>query len=119
VTTEGLGFAGAFFFVAQLEARLRVAGAGLDPCHFLFHWMEHAVVSTFFPDFVEPCVPSPANRLAAGRDWVHEIKHEHDGFRLLARRGAERVRLFSRNGHDWTERFALVAELYALKCPPA
>ena len=34
----------------------------------------------------------------------------HDGFRLLARRGAERVRLFTRNGRDWTERFPLIVE---------
>jgi ATP-dependent DNA ligase len=57
---------------------------------------------------------SPAERAPAGPDWLHEIKH--DGFRLLARRGAERVRLFTRNGHDWTERFPLIAEaLNALK----
>jgi bifunctional non-homologous end joining protein LigD len=34
----------------------------------------------------------------------------------MARRGAERVRLFTRNGHDWTERFPLIVEaLYSLK----
>jgi hypothetical protein len=47
------------------------------------------------PDFVEPCLPSPVERPPAGPDWIHEIKH--DGFRLIARRGAERVRLFTRN----------------------
>jgi hypothetical protein len=57
---------------------------------------------------------SPVERPPAGSDWLHEIKH--DGFRLLARRGAERVRLFTRNGHDWTERFPLIVEaLNALK----
>ena len=30
--------------------------------------------------------------------WIHEIKH--DGFRLLARRGASRVRLLTRHGHN-------------------
>jgi bifunctional non-homologous end joining protein LigD len=61
-----------------------------------------------FPDFVEPCLPSPIERPPAGSDWIHEIKH--DGFRLLARRGASGVRLVTRNGHDWTERFPLVFE---------
>jgi ATP-dependent DNA ligase len=61
-----------------------------------------------FPDFVEPCLPSPRDRPPAGPDWIHEIKH--NGFRLLARRGAERVRLFTHNGHDWTERFPLIVE---------
>jgi ATP-dependent DNA ligase len=54
-----------------------------------------------FPDFCEPCLPSQVERPPSGPDWLHEIKH--DGFRLLARRGAERVRLFTRNGHDWNE----------------
>src|SRR5262245_4942923 len=68
----------------------------------------------FFPDFVEPCLPSPVERPPAGSDWIHEIKH--DGFRLLARRGAAGVRLFTRNGHDWTDRFPLIVEaLNALK----
>src|SRR2546421_2948292 len=67
-----------------------------------------------FPDFCEPCLPGQVERPPAGPDWIHEIKH--DGFRLLARRGAERVRLFTRNGHDWTERFPLIVEaLNALK----
>jgi bifunctional non-homologous end joining protein LigD len=61
-----------------------------------------------FPDFVEPCLPRQVERPPVGPDWLHEIKH--DGFRLIARRGAERVRLFTRNGHDWTERFPLIVE---------
>jgi bifunctional non-homologous end joining protein LigD len=61
-----------------------------------------------FPDFCEPCLPSPVERPPVGSDWIHEIKH--DGFRLLARRGAAGVRLFTRNGHDWTERFPLIVE---------
>jgi hypothetical protein len=31
------------------------------------------------PDFVEPCLPSPADRPPSDPGWVHEIKH--DGFR--------------------------------------
>jgi bifunctional non-homologous end joining protein LigD len=44
----------------------------------------------------------------AGLGWLHEIKY--DGFRMLARRENERVRLFTRNAYDWTERYPLVAE---------
>jgi len=68
--------------------------------------MGHVVAARTFPDFVEPCLPRQADRPPAGPDWIHEIKH--DGFRLLARRGAAGVRLFTRNGHDWTERFPLI-----------
>ena len=31
--------------------------------------------------FIEPCLPSPADRLPSGPEWVHEIKH--DGYRLM------------------------------------
>src|SRR5215218_1078261 len=60
------------------------------------------------PGFIKPCQPTPAPRPPRGADWLHEIKH--DGCRMIARRHGARVRLFTRNGNDWTERFALVVE---------
>src|SRR5437588_300198 len=60
-----------------------------------------------FPDFCEPCLPSPAAKPPAGAGWLHEIKH--DGFRMLVRRDTAAVRLFTRNGPDWTGRFPLIA----------
>src|SRR5438067_1950105 len=59
-----------------------------------------------FPDFCEPCLPSPAAKPPAGAGWLHEIKH--DGYRMLVRRDTAGVRLFTRNGHDWTGRFPLI-----------
>jgi bifunctional non-homologous end joining protein LigD len=44
----------------------------------------------------------------AGPDWIHEIKH--DGYRLTVYREGKRVRLFTRNGHDWTDRYPLIVE---------
>jgi bifunctional non-homologous end joining protein LigD len=61
--------------------------------------------------FVEPCLPSPAKRPPAGPNWLHEIKH--DGFRIMARRDGVGVRLFTRNGHDFTARFPLAAAAVA------
>jgi ATP-dependent DNA ligase len=46
--------------------------------------------------------------------WIHEIKH--NGFRLLARRGASGVRLFTRNGHAWTEPFPLSCLIDGVTC---
>jgi ATP-dependent DNA ligase len=40
--------------------------------------------------------------------WLHEIKH--DGFRIIARKDGERVRLYSRPGNDMTGRFRLIAK---------
>src|SRR5204863_4600371 len=71
-----------------------------------------------FPDFCEPCLPSPAAKPPAGAGRLHEIKH--DGFRMLLRRDAAGLRLFTRNGHDWTGRFPLIARaalsLKAVSC---
>jgi bifunctional non-homologous end joining protein LigD len=57
--------------------------------------------------FVAPCLPRPTIEPPAGPGWIHEIKH--DGFRILARRDKERVRLFTRNGYDFTARFPKIA----------
>jgi ATP-dependent DNA ligase len=63
--------------------------------------------------FIEPCLPSPAKAPPTGPDWLHEIKH--DGFRIIARRDAAGVRLYTRNGNDFTARFLLiVASVMAL-----
>jgi ATP-dependent DNA ligase len=58
--------------------------------------------------FIEPCQPTTAVKPPIGKDWIHEIKH--DGYRMLARREGARVRLFSRNGNDWSDRFPSVVE---------
>ena len=43
--------------------------------------------------------------------WLHEIKH--DGFRVIARKDGERVKLYSRPGNDLTDRFPLIVEALA------
>ena len=58
--------------------------------------------------FITPCLPTVADRPPSGPGWIHEIKH--DGYRLTVHREGKRVRLFTRNGHDWTNRYPLIAE---------
>jgi ATP-dependent DNA ligase len=58
--------------------------------------------------FIEPCLPSPADRPPSGSNWIHEIKHY--GYRLMARRDPVGIRLITRRGNDWTTRFPLVVE---------
>jgi bifunctional non-homologous end joining protein LigD len=57
--------------------------------------------------FIEPCLPSPADRPPSGPGWVHEIKL--DGFRMMVRRDAAGVRMLTRNGIDWTACYPLIA----------
>ena len=57
--------------------------------------------------FIPPCIPTSAKRPPVGPQWIHEIKH--DGFRLIVSRRSRRVRLFTRRGYDWTDRYPLIA----------
>jgi bifunctional non-homologous end joining protein LigD len=56
----------------------------------------------------EPCIPTPGKQVPAGPEWLHEIKH--DGYRLIVQRDGNRVRLFTRNGYDWSDRYPLIVE---------
>ena len=60
---------------------------------------------------IEPCLPRPAKEPPAGPGWIHEIKH--DGFRILGRRDTRGVRLFTRNGYDFTARFPKIVDAVA------
>jgi bifunctional non-homologous end joining protein LigD len=62
--------------------------------------------------FIDPCIPTRAPKPPAGVDWVHEIKH--DGYRLQVRRDGDAVRLFTRRGYDWTERYPAIAGAAAI-----
>lgn len=53
--------------------------------------------------FVSPCLPTKAPQPPAGDAWLQEIKR--DGFRVVARKDGDRVRLYSRPGNDLTNAF--------------
>jgi bifunctional non-homologous end joining protein LigD len=60
---------------------------------------------------IEPCIPTRASKPPVGPQWIHEIKH--DGYRLIARKRADRVRLFTRRRYDWTDRYPLISAAVA------
>ncbi|CRM25848.1 DNA ligase D [Pseudomonas sp. 52 E 6] len=65
------------------------------------------------PEQFAPQLATLVDRAPEG-DWHYEIKF--DGYRMLARIRDGEVRLFTRNGHDWTERLPRQAKaLQALK----
>src|SRR5689334_20286974 len=66
-----------------------------------------AVTSPF--RFIQPCNPVTAKSVPAGDDRVYEVKF--DGEHVQAHKVGSRVILFSRYGHDFTERFAAMAQL--------
>jgi ATP-dependent DNA ligase len=61
--------------------------------------------------FIEPCIPTRAAEPPTGPDWIHEIKH--DGYRLIVRRDGDAVRLFTRRGYDWSDRYPAIARAAA------
>jgi ATP-dependent DNA ligase len=58
--------------------------------------------------FIEPCLPSPADKPPSGSNWIHEIKH--DGYRLMARRDPVGIRLITRRKKRLDDHFPLVVE---------
>src|SRR3954454_22013008 len=54
------------------------------------------------------CIPTRGNEVPSGPDWLHEVKH--DGYRLIVQRDGERVRLLTRRGYDWSDRYPLITE---------
>jgi len=71
------------------------------------------------PRFVEPCLATLQDKPPAGDAWLHEVKF--DGYRLQARISAGKVKLLTRTGLDWTERFGqqISDALAALPCESA
>jgi bifunctional non-homologous end joining protein LigD len=60
------------------------------------------------PGFIVPCQPTLADKVPDGDGWIHELKH--DGFRILAFKNGDIVRLWSRNGRDWSAEFVAITE---------
>ncbi|RDE09708.1 DNA ligase D [Pelagibacterium lacus] len=62
------------------------------------------------PGFVEPQLATLVDGVPVGKDWLFEMKY--DGYRCIAAIAGDAVKLYTRNGHDWTDTFApLVAPL--------
>jgi bifunctional non-homologous end joining protein LigD len=60
-----------------------------------------------FPGFVEPALASSIEKAPSGERWIHEIKF--DGYRVQVHLAHTEVKVFTRRGHDWTNRFRKIA----------
>jgi ATP-dependent DNA ligase len=54
------------------------------------------------------CIPTRATAVPDGPDWLHEVKY--DGYRLRLERDGDRVRLLTRGGYNWTDRYPWIVE---------
>ncbi|HZX29541.1 MAG TPA: DNA ligase D [Telluria sp.] len=65
--------------------------------------MPEGAVKADLPARLEPQLATLVDAAPANpAEWIFEVKF--DGYRVLARVEGKQVRLFTRNGHDWTER---------------
>ncbi|HEV7336481.1 MAG TPA: DNA ligase D [Bosea sp. (in: a-proteobacteria)] len=71
------------------------------------------------PRFVEPCLATLQDKPPSGDNWLHEVKF--DGYRLQARISGGKIKLLTRTGLDWSDRFGapIAAALAALPCETA
>jgi bifunctional non-homologous end joining protein LigD len=64
------------------------------------------------PDgFILPCQPALADRPPSGPGRLHEIKFE--GYRVIARRDGEQVRLWARTTSDYSKAFTRIRDAVA------
>jgi bifunctional non-homologous end joining protein LigD len=66
-------------------------------------------------EFIAPQLATLVKEPPAGEGWLHEIKF--DGYRMICHLSRGKVRFWSRNGKDWTEKFPSLVQ--ALKSFPA
>src|SRR4051794_38569820 len=62
----------------------------------------------------QPCLPTRGTEVPAGPDWLYELKH--DGYRLIVQREGKRVRLLTRRGYDWADRYPLITQAALRLC---
>lgn len=60
------------------------------------------------PKVFNPQLATLSDDVPAGDDWLHELKL--DGYRVLARIESGKVKLITRGGLDWTDRFSKIAK---------
>jgi bifunctional non-homologous end joining protein LigD len=54
------------------------------------------------------CLPTKSTSVPDGPDWLHEVKY--DGYRLRLERDGDRVRLITRGGYNFTDRYPWIVE---------
>ncbi|MBE7414519.1 MAG: DNA ligase D [Deltaproteobacteria bacterium] len=59
------------------------------------------------PGMMRPALATLVDEPPSGDVWVHELKY--DGYRVLAKVQEGSIRLLTRNGNDWTDRFPSIA----------
>ncbi len=92
---------------AKAKAAAKSSGKAMPP----------EAIKAALPDSLSPELATLVDKPpSTPEDWIFEIKF--DGYRMLARVEGKEIRLFTRNGNDWTSKLgALQKNLLAAKLP--
>src|SRR6202165_2328421 len=60
-----------------------------------------------YPGCIEPELATSVDKVPSGARWIHEIKF--DGYRVQVHLRDAAVKVFTRRGNDWTNRFRKIA----------
>lgn len=60
-----------------------------------------------FPGFIKPSLATSTRSVPKGERWLHEVKF--DGYRVQVHMANEAIKIFTRRGHDWTDRLKKIA----------
>ncbi|MDX0218615.1 ATP-dependent DNA ligase [Sinorhizobium meliloti] len=63
---------------------------------------------TPMPARVDPCLATLVDKPPKGPDWAYEVKW--DGYRIAVHIELGRVRILTRGGYDWTDRFPSIVD---------
>jgi bifunctional non-homologous end joining protein LigD len=61
-----------------------------------------------YPGFIEPALATSIDKVPSGERWLHEIKF--DGYRVQLHLANNEIKVYTRNGTDWTKRFKKIAD---------
>jgi bifunctional non-homologous end joining protein LigD len=62
---------------------------------------------TSYPGFIEPALATSIDKVPSEPRWIHEIKF--DGYRVQVHIKDGKVKVFTRRGNDWSNRFRKIA----------
>jgi bifunctional non-homologous end joining protein LigD len=75
---------------------------------FIARMIKGALPAASMPRFISPQLATLKSKAPTGDHWVHEIKF--DGYRLQIHLNKGKVTVYTRNGHDWTNRFPSIVD---------
>jgi bifunctional non-homologous end joining protein LigD len=65
------------------------------------------------PGFIGPQLATLKMKAPSGAQWIHEVKY--DGYRIQLHIDGDSRKAFTRNGHNWVDKFAVIAGAFDIE----